>query len=465
MNNENNYEQGNFRFDPMTGEKVYPTGYDPMTGEPVYEKKETVISEVLQKKNMSSNIVKIAIGAFAVVAVIVIIIKSGIFLSTPNKVLLAAKNTFEDFKPQILKDLDIEEIWDIIESEKYTIDFEMEEDGKTAEFSFLSGSSEKQLNFTIPNRSDDIEVLTSLTDSQLKVMMPDYSDDVLVYNYQEDADGYLFEMLERRGFDSDTISDTLEELYSSDEIEDKLDELYGTIVTCIRDWDWEKIDSEKFTIDGESISAKGYSVIFGTNEAESIIDALEEYIEEEFDEDFGDDLYDAFGLAKKYVSSIPDTEIRFYVYKNKLAAIELDIDDEGEISLLFEGGEFRMQNMEVKYKSKHGYSNSIKLTGKTSGDREKYKLSAAGENLIELEYDSSDGDYELVIKDGSRQESITGRINLEDDEYGLSAEYGDVECEINIRESVDFEEISGDEIVINDLDEDEFEDIINDLDF
>ena len=69
-------------------------------------------------------------------------------------------------------------------------------------------------------------------------------------------------------------------------------------------------------------------------------------------EELAEDLYDIYDEALDEVRDglreFPETEVEIYIYKNKLACINMVMDDmDTEVELLFKGGDFRAQNMEL----------------------------------------------------------------------------------------------------------------------
>lgn len=455
IRNEHAQKEPEIRFDPMTGEPLKAVGFDPMTGEPVYAA--GADPDTQTKKRRLPVIGVIAAGVVAVAVVVGACVMNGVFLSKPNKVLLAAKNTFSD-QPQFMKDMRLEQAADIMKSGKYQLDVKMSMDGGSVDGSFISTKTEKQLNANIDiDEVPSVEVKTSLTDSKLKVYVPELSPDVYVLNYREEADGYLMDVLEQQNVTFEELSDALSTLYSPKEQEKNTEELTRTLLKQVRNLEWSKIDSKKFKIDGKSHNAKGYGVTVSADDAENVLDAVENFIEDNYEEEadllrqYTDEVYDAL----RYM---PDVDCEFYIYRNRLAAVCMDIDDV-TCELLFQGGDYRMQNMELGLYG-DGEEILIELEGKSSGSKENFELLSEGYTVFEMEYDKESGKYEISLGNGYGDSLIEGKIQKERDRIGASVEMGrEFNLEYVLTKAPKTEELPDRELDLLDMSEQEWQEL------
>ena len=89
--------------------------------------------------------------------------------------------------------------------------------------------------------------------------------------------------------------------------------------------------------------------------------------------------------------------VKVYVYQNKLAAVVAEAENsDTAFRLLFKGGEYRMQNLELLAEDLEGEHSMLELTGKAAGEEGGYEF------LI----DNGEHDINLVI-------SISGEVQFE----------------------------------------------------
>lgn len=133
------------------------------------------------------------IGAVAVAAIILIIgICSGAFLSRSNRILLAARNTIKDL-PTVVENRNVA---DIIASGKYTIGVKGAVRGKDFDGTFKYKDTQLQAGGTISLFGrENLDFLANLDDEQLCASIPMLTDNLLVYNYKEEKDGYIVDLL------------------------------------------------------------------------------------------------------------------------------------------------------------------------------------------------------------------------------------------------------------------------------
>ena len=455
-------------FDPMTGQPInrgsaQPEGemnFDPMTGQPIYN---GTSSPVPEKKGKKLPIIAGVIGGIIVVAAIIIVcVINGVFLSKPNKVLLAAKNTLNG-RPQFVEDFGLDEASDMIRSGKYQLDVKVNADDVSVEGAYISTNAEKQLNLDVsPSGGPSVEVKSSLSDSKLKVYVPIISRDVYTLNYREEADGYLADILEDSGVKYEDLTQILEAVYEPKEVERHTEELSNALLKQFRELDWRNEEKEEFKINGKSRKAKGYGVTFTADDAEDFLDIIEDYLSDNYE---GMDTRDLMNDLNDELRDMPDIDCIFYVYKNQLAAICMEDEDDVECEILFKGGDFRMQNMEFRIDDRDD-SVSIELEGKTSGDKESYELLGDGHTLFALEYNTKSGDYEVELDTGYDRETIEGTIRKERGKVGASIEYGnDFEAEFSLTKDASLEVLPDREVDVMDMDKEDWWNLIGNADF
>ena len=459
-------ETENHGFDPMTGEPLVQIGFDPMTGEPVYGTRGSSVPGPSAARKKSSAWVKVAagvVGVAAIAAILVSVVKA-VIMDESETVALATVNTLCDAKPMILEDLNLKKMYRLIDSKKYTVAFSGEADDVRVEGKYISNSSARQLFGEISAEGERIEGTALLTDSQLKLEIPKLTDDVLVYNYKEEADGYFADLLEDEDISLDDVSEALEKLYEQEAVESKGSGLSKVFTKQMKTWQWEKTDKKEIEVNGKSRKAKGYAVTITEDDAENMLDAIEDYCDEQYKEFMSEYGKDFFDEMNDEIDDFEDVDCKFYVYKNKLASVEIECDDV-EMNLYFKGGDFRMQNMEMEIDDGSD-SVTIELEGETSGKTETYKLRAERETLFELEYDSLNGEYEVELDpDSGYGVKLKGEVNLNKNEYGFSLKASDgddsIKGEFSVSGATELKKMSGSEADLFNMSERELRDLFD----
>ena len=80
-----------------------------------------------------------------------------------------------------------------------------------------------------------------------------------------------------------------------------------------------------------------------------LVDDLEDYADQELDYYFEDDEErdEIFSILREMAKDFPETDVTFYIYKSKLACIEMD-SREMDKEVLFQGGTTRMQHIQIR---------------------------------------------------------------------------------------------------------------------
>ena len=148
---------------------------------------------------------------------------------------------------------------------------------------------------------------------------------------------------------------------------------------------------------------------------------------------------------------MPDMDVTFYIYKNKLACIEIEADGD-DMQIIFHGGDTRMQNVEVLVND----DTVLELEGETSGKVEESRLYIDGSKVATVEYDYGSGDYEANIGNYAR---LNGTLKSDRKGFAFTCDADDISVEVNLSKGADLEEISGDTIDIGNASEREINDL------
>ena len=297
-------------------------------------------------------------------------------------------------------------------------------------------------DITIPDYGN-IDFVMEIEDEKLKMSIPILSDDVLIYDGTEETSGYLADMV-----DEETLKELDEQLLTLADAETTDEELAERVFKIITDeyktMDVKKAEKESFEVDGKERKCKGYTVVITEENIENIFKGIENVYEvygimNAEMEDNLDVIYDA-------IEDIDDTEITFYIYKNKLAAINTEIDDE-ELEAHFLGGTRRMQNIEVLVDGEK----VTEIKGTVDGSTEKTRLYFDGEKVATVKYNSKTGELEMVGSPEFEFE-FSGVIKNGKDSFVLEVnnfDYPEMDLQMDgkltITNDAEYKKLSGDE--------------------
>ena len=465
---QQNTNDPEMNFDPMTGKPIgaqqnangAEMNFDPMTGKPIG-------GNGAPAKKAPKKIVWIVGGVAAVAVVVVAGVCSGAFLSKQNKILLATKNTLEDM-PQVVQDVNFA---DIVASGKYTVGVKADIEGEGFEGTLKCKDAQMQADGTVSiSGMGDIDFLVNLDDEQISASIPMLTDDILVYNYTEEKDGYIVDLLGEDGIAS--IDSALSEITSPKEQSKVAQEVVSVIYDEYKALDIKNADKEEFKVDGKDRKCKGYEFTVTEDNVLNVLDGIEDIYDEYYEEaaDTLDvDMGYVFSELRSEVRGMEDINVEVYVYKNKLAAVVAGVEDYySTFTLLFQGGDCRMQNIKLIAEDRYDEYSVFELKGKTKDSKETYDLSIGdGTYEIGLTYNHKSGDYSLDYRDywsslyaeGNLQSSSKG-VTFTLDELGGDGASLNTDIEVSVSKGAQFEKMSGDTLDIGNLSESDLRELV-----
>ena len=433
-------ENNETKFDPVTGQNVaqapqpenpYVAGQNTTQTPPPQNPYDPLAApQPSNKKNM-----KILLGViFGVIAVIVIAIiccaASGVFTSKNKKVLKAAKNTF--VPNELMKDLNPGTT--LIAGGNYTLAVELagETDGEDIgiKASYQQNAEQKMhsVNGKVEYSGVSVDFHEYMDEDGLLISVPKLYPDVFGYYFNEEKDGYAADILGNKFFDAfddlclTSMNDMAASAKMSADYLQVLKENYDAL---------EFVNAPKatFQIEGKDVSCKGYTTTLTEENVDACLDELSEVYDtynkntiddvktmcKELgldDEDLKDFDCNAFDSLKDEIDGMPDLDVTFYIYKNRLAAVVVTGTDETgdmELDVEFRGGTTPTQNTFITY-GLNGESGTLKILGKTEDSVDKTKIVEVydGEKttLASINYDYANKELEIETDDGDIMATI-----------------------------------------------------------
>lgn len=421
-----------------------------------------------KKKTKLPLIIGIAAAAVAVVVLVVVLISSGVFLGKGGKVLKATYKTFKDV-PHFVEAL---EPLSILKESKYTVGISGERYGNKANAEIMVKGNEKQMSVLLDyDGYDKVEALLGINTKSAKIQVPAVSKYNFVYNYKQDNGGYLVEEAD----DIEVFNSLLETIATGDS---KVDEFNKDFVKVWTDelgkLTFEDAEKDEYSVDDQDVMCKGYSTIISCDNAISIIDGMESVINEYYASlvDIGmingGTITEYFEELRDDYEDMSDIEASFYIYKGMLAAIKLTNEDDDKIEICFEGGDYRLQNINIKSGSRR-----VQIKGDDSGTKEKFVVKERNggysNEIANLEYNYENGRITGYINGYS----LNGKLNKTDSGMVVKLDsvriprflysYNIDNFEFKISKGADMKKFSGKEYDLGNADEDEIIDLREDI--
>ncbi len=429
-------------FDPMTGQPIgggsAPSGmgFDPMTGQP--------LGKGAGKKSFGALkwVLGIAVPVVAVGVVVFAGIKSGLFLGKSGKVMMAVNNTFQD-STHLAEDLNFA---DILDSDKYTVEVSGEMPEGSAAITYGVSSDDKMLSGNLDiSGMPEMEFLAMLDSEALRLSIPSLDDQVYAYYYQSENDGYLMSNVDQESIDA--MNDALASLYSNSDYEDMVNDLKDCVKDELKNLEFEKASAREYEVDGKDRSCKGYVTVITADNMINIVDAMEDLFADQYGAQYELMMRENFDELRYELDAMSDIELTFYIYKNKLSAVNLYCEG-SEIEWRFLGGDTRMQNMEIVADGE----TVMEVRGSVEGTEERTRVFADDVEVLDLQYDYKSGDFKV---NAGQLFSCKGNIQSGKKEFSITLdrlEYAFLEADINgtvtVKKGVEKLDMDGEEFDI-----------------
>jgi hypothetical protein len=336
-------------------------------------------------------------GIIVVLAIVLFAgIKNGFFLRKSDKILYAMYQTVKD-QPQVA---------DGLNGEDYTISIEGQWKKQKIQAEYASDSAQKQLRGTLDlDKLQDLEFVMVLNDKELKAQFPSLSSKVFTYDYNSNKQsGYIAKKIGSQNLER--FNTVLAGLYGGKEQKEIGKDILKEARKEFNKIKINKIEKQEFEIDGQKKDCVGYQFVISSDNVQNVLDAAEKAAKKKYGDGTKiseDPAGKIFMAVYDKVSAAGEMECKVYLFRNKLAAIAVNYEIDGNkqnMEILFSGGDFRMQNMKITYlKGEETHSVRTAITGNP----------AAGDGTLTFESDGEDGlNGRISVKKGSEMTDITG---------------------------------------------------------
>lgn len=390
-----------------------------LAGEP---QQSTVVSPIPEEpEKKSSNKVVIGVIAGAVVlflAIILVLVFSGLFRNDKQTVVKALQDTFTESGDYISEAWGFEQYEGMFEDEIYTLDAQLDlteginmdmtiQKSEDAYGLYIDGGVGGMSMLEVQIYADDAEIVISLPDMldyMLTVNRATMKDDI-----QNMVDAYMMD--QETADELVALNEGTEEEVTDNETYEKLQkEIIKSCVAFFDKCEVKKGNSKKLSVNDKEVDCKGY-VMTVTREslAELAEDIKEDYQENEesltamlnmytamgLDYDL-DEVYDNLDIIIEGSEELEkDFEIEFYLYDGKVAQIYADINEDAYFEWNMEGGNFPLENTNIVLGDREYGDYVLRRTGSDNGKYQvRYEVGDEDETfVVELKYSKDKGNF------------------------------------------------------------------------
>lgn len=446
--------------------------FDPMTGELITE--ETTEQEP-KKSHKMAIIVSIIAGVVVLLGILAFVL-AAVLLSNPRTAVeKACAKTFSEggYLYDTCRDFQgFEKDYTVTSNIKIAMQSEYS-DGSIILYTQLGvDGKDKQLAGTMAYNSawmniPEIEYKLQIDANEVRLQIPSVDSHVFTYNYTEEKHGYLTEIASAE--DLQAIDDVLKMIYSSESSGDiKNTEPAVKLMNWYRSLKVEKADAGQFEVDGNIRKCKGYAIMVTREDMNRFREIYQEYVETAMT-----DRLHVLGMsAEEYTEQIfadiqdmEDATIRFYVYQKELACVELEAA--GDIyQVIFHGGDYRTQNMEILVNG----AVVCTIEGTLAGDEESITVDFSG-NHVEVTYNRSTEAYDIKSENTYEKIEMNGSLSVGSKEIRLTVDQFALEGEadytlsgdIAVTKGVVIDTMKGEAFDIGNASEEEYDELFDDL--
>lgn len=462
---QSNEEEEIVGYDPMTGEPIKKSmatnsfGFDPMTGKPI-EQGNHVTSKGKKSSRGLMGVGAALVAVAAVIFVVFSVIKSGVFLGAPDKVLLAMYNTVND------KDLICEALTPLELLQKDSCTVSLNAAIKQNELNIEYANTKKQKMVTGEVRLEDIpsvEFTGIMTQNKILVQIPTIDSKIYSYSFDEvNRNSYLWEVAEDEGIDLEAVNGMLASVASKSSQKKTINGTVKNLLKEYRKLDFQKVATETYEVNGKMCKCKGYRTVITSENCLDMFDAVLAAQSSEVEST----ARRAMSELRDELRGMPDVDVTCYIYKNKLACVEVYCGGE-RVSVEFKGGKCRWQNLDVRYNRER----VIELIGEQDSTSEELILKVQGIKLGEIYYDKKSGNFNAQAGTSLFNLGASVDANLKSSANKLEVDIREVEIgsmsftmdgNCTIKKGAKIKKLSGSEWDLSEMTESQWEDLVDD---
>lgn len=458
-------------FCPNCGNKVAQAAQNPMTPDmqtPVPVAMQMPMQSPVQIPGKNKKwLLYGGIGVAAILLVVFIVSAvSNLFMGKSGRVLAAITATAKD-APLLVEDL--QDVQKIMSGDQYMVGIEAGVEDGTVKGEFRNGKKDKQIFISMDaGEYDNLAFLCGVHSGvfQASAQGLDYA---FFYDPKQDNDGFLSEDFREKELEQ--LNGLLEGI-TSDQMSAATmrKNTLAALKKEFKNLKFEKAEARNWVVNGKKRKCKGYQMALDEDNIIRFCEAFSESTLHGMKDETKkavDDMLDVLIDAAKDMEF--DADISFYLYKGKLAAVVIKEEDD-EIRVEFQGGDYRMQNMVVAMENDY-FSEEITIRSEREGKTETTTIEA-GDVEMTVVYHAKSGEVSFEGELYGQRCSLEGvythsasRVSytLEDIKTNGSSLFSDAGITIYAEKNPEIEKYKGEKFDLGNASEEDFEELAEDL--
>lgn len=370
----------------------------------------------------------------------------------------------------------------------YTVEGEVEDVEFNVSIASNGGSHTRSAYATVTYSGFTADFTGYIDEKQIKAACPVLGDYLFLYDYSNNKnDGFIVEMIEDYGVDIEDFNAMIGFFNDNSDLAKKFYEKNIDFFKDIaNDLDFKKTGAkETFTVNGKSVSCKEYQAVITEDLLVEWIESYQKLWDDFYKENSDDfeviedmigvdiEMEDVFDEMIDEIDGMDDLAISIFSKGATAACIRVS-DEDNMIEVLFQGGDYLAQNVEINYDFDGDDGTLLTIEGTTKGDVQTTTIeSDEFDYEMEYSYNRKTGEFSMSCEmNGTEMYNLEATIEIGKNEikytYDTLEVYGEDmpfdSLVITFSTKADIKEPKkGEEIDLGNMDEDELEDLAMDI--
>ncbi len=418
-----------------------------------------------EKKNRNALWITLCVAAAVLLAVVsaAFMAKSGIFMGNSGKVLSAMTNTFS-YRSRLAED--VAPVALIMAKQDYTLGLEVEmpEDDMTVGMEYRSLPSEKQVALSVDmSFFPTVHMIASMTPEKVGIHIPILDKRIFTYYIGREKTGYLAEAFTEEELEE--IDGFFEELFGDSETEKRQEMAAEILMKWYQSMEFEKAGTREYEVNGQKKECAGYRLMLVSEDMTELLTDLEDLIFAEYPYSLYNPYGDDFDMLWYLFEDMPDMDLTFYLYKNRVEGILMESAYGEEVEIICESDKKGNLDIDIDFMGE----TMVEMERCITGSAESYSFREYdSDSELEFTYDFRSGDMMFDMEDFYSEYSFQGNLQSDAKSVTFTMDYVEYDGEetgfkVWVEKGAVMEEVEGEELDVGAMSEEEWYELLDGL--